>query len=75
MPKEVVELFNAWMWNCPECGRENFVRATHIEREHLAGVFEVEEEDLHFLVYPEMVECSHCDEEFQSTLCGIEEEG
>jgi predicted nucleic-acid-binding Zn-ribbon protein len=74
MTREIVELFNAWMWDCPECGRENFERATHIEREHLSEVFEVEDEDLHFLVYPEMVKCPHCDEEFRSTLCGVKEE-
>ena len=36
MPEpESVELHEAFMWDCPSCGRENFVRAIRVYREDL----------------------------------------
>ena len=76
---EQVELHQAFMYDCPECGRENFVRAIHIETSDeeqddmirlLAGIEDWEEvpDDLHgmFLVAPSNVTCEHCGEELET---------
>ena len=67
---ELVELHQAWMWDCPKCGRENFERAV---------AWEASPEDMQdarealdmpdgttgdFTTQPEEVECKHCKAEF-----------
>lgn len=63
MNREIVELSPAYLWDCPECGRENFQRAiTYIptaeDRENDPNI---PEDDGHFMTRPETVVCRHPD--------------
>jgi hypothetical protein len=70
-----VELHHAWMWDCPECGRENFERAitqvmTKADAEKEAVFLELEGEEAEelkeglmqgaFYLEPDTVTCKHC---------------
>lgn len=74
---EIVELHQAFMWDCPECGRENFERAitaelTDQERIDLLrqmGEFIDElDENVHgeFVAAPCSVTCRFCDHQFRT---------
>jgi len=63
---EKIEMHPAWVWDCPECGRENFARSIVVEMS--------EEESLELKLQsginewgdgfwqtaPSHVECKHC---------------
>ena len=69
-----VELHQAFMYDCPECGRENFVRAINMEippedqedllRELTGNEWDDMPEGMHgiFLMAPVEVECAFCGE-------------
>ena len=58
---ETVELHAAWRWDCPECGREQWVRGIQLETEHLSEEQRDRLEEAEWWVlYPEMVQCKDC---------------
>lgn len=73
MPEERVELHQAFMWDCPACGRENFERAVVSEAPQEEQIAEalasgaVTEEDLaeglegQWVFAPDRVTCKHAD--------------
>lgn len=69
---ERVELRPAYAWDCPECGREHFVRAivpemSPEEIKELRDGFGLEPwETGDFLCAPERVTCTHCQIEFET---------
>lgn len=75
---EKVELIPAFVWDCPECGQENFERAIvpefspeqmqemRLER----GIDPLEDGD--FLVSPTNVECKHCGTSYGCHYFGAE---
>lgn len=78
---EKVELHPAHMWDCPECGRENFCRSIVYHPEpgetmrdvvaHVLGVepFEVPDdmaENSFWMTAPDKVTCAHCGEAFET---------
>lgn len=73
---EAVELHNAYFWDCPSCGQENFGRLIRPEfsEDELAEMREdwgVQPwESGEFLLRPKSVECSRCGEGFV-----VEDEG
>jgi rubredoxin len=72
MTKEEVELLPAYMWDCPECGGENFERGivpemseedkAELREEH--GVVE----DGHWMLMPSKVTCRHCEATFDTKV-------
>lgn len=74
---KTVELNPAYVWDCDECGLENFERARRFEasEEDIAemrdehGVEDWDEGE--FLVAPTAVMCRHCGETFDSKPDGI----
>ena len=74
-----VELHLAHMWDCPECGRENFCRSITKEqtpdekRQTMAKHLEIDPMDVtpdmmqgEWTSAPEEVECAHCSSEFKT---------
>lgn len=64
---ELVELHPASFWDCPECGKENFIRH-FIEEKPQDGnatdiVCQETDDEGHEYVYPipQAVKCIHCD--------------
>lgn len=77
MTNDSVELHQAWMWDCPSCGSENFCRSIRaevtreeaIEAARLAGMvsYDFEPSDSYgceWLSHPDDVVCSKCGELF-----------
>ena len=70
--ENVVELHLAYMWDCHECGRENFARAmvptlTEEELEELRDEHGVQPwETGKFTTGPGQVTCAHCQAVFQT---------
>ena len=65
--KEIVELSPAYMWDCPNCGRENFQRAITVamtDEDRLE--MEVGEEGGYWQSYPDTVICKHCDMKYDT---------
>lgn len=68
--QRMVEVHTAWVWDCDECGRENFERAQTLEADEQEiaemrdeyGVQPWETGD--FVAWPESVTCAHCNETF-----------
>jgi hypothetical protein len=59
------ELHPAFRFDCDECGHENFVRGITLEDEHLSQSQRETLESAEFWVlYPEMVQCDHCETVF-----------
>jgi len=67
---EHVELHQAFMWDCPECGLENFARSVRLELspeeiEEMSENFGVASStDSRFSIIPENVTCKHCEKKF-----------
>lgn len=69
---ERVELRPAFVWDCPECGREHFARAVvpemsperEAEMRNEYGIESWVEGD--FLLAPDRVTCPHCEIEFET---------
>lgn len=66
----LIEIHEAYCFDCDECGRENFFRVVNRETENL----EISEEaqqlkddgwDVSAMFIPESVECEFCKTEFQ----------
>ena len=69
----IVELHQAWSWDCDSCGRENFERALNVDRESLSDEdrFEAEEifgTDAVLVSAPTSVICRHCSAEFDTDI-------
>lgn len=69
-PMQTVELHPASVWDCEECGRENFCRLVRPEFSE-ADLAELKEDhgvEAHetgeFLTFPETVKCQFCFTEF-----------
>jgi hypothetical protein len=71
---KTTELFNAYFWDCDNCGNENFERAIRPEidediMEALAATHNVGDKEPHFLVsIPYQVECKSCKESYKTTI-------
>lgn len=74
-------LYDAWGWDCDECGRQNFALAIYREfpdlKEKAAlyrlskGLDEDDElpegwEEFDCLMFPDQVTCAHCHEDFET---------
>lgn len=79
-----VELVQAFLWTCDECGRDNFERAITIEpesidKDELPFLTNTTQEevadwisgggDCDFLMAPQFVKCRYCDEVFDTSPC------
>lgn len=70
-----VELQQAFLWTCDNCGQDNFERAIACEiskedAEELATRYETEEQmwlDGGWVTRPETVQCGHCGEVYETT--------
>ena len=75
---ESVELRPAYEWTCPDCGQDNFVRCvvSEMSPEEEAELRESSgieaEASGSFVAMPDMVQCRHCDEEFESQHFGLD---
>lgn len=71
-PNKSVELLDAFMWLCPECGKKNFAQAVTIEMsdKDKKEIFSLEPwEDTppgDFLSMPNVVSCVGCKEKFST---------
>lgn len=73
-----VELHNAFVWDCDDCGRENFVRAviaelTKEDVDHMIAEYGGDREEWEtgrWTTRPDEVSCEHCGAEFV-----VEEDG
>ena len=65
-----VELHPAHVWDCPECGIENFCRGVVVELDedgmrHMREEYGIEDAETgDFLMAPEEVVCANCDMTF-----------
>lgn len=62
---EKIEVHSAWMFDCNECGRENFIRG--VRRESVRG--DEGRVDL-YVLYPCEVMCKHCERKYETELSG-----
>ena len=76
---EIVELCPAFVWTCPICGLDHFVRAAVVENPDL--IDELREEagfeawtEGDFMYAPELVTCPHCETEFKTHDMRADEE-
>ena len=60
-----IEVHSAWMFDCNECGRENFIRG--VRRESVEG--DEGRVDL-YVLYPREVMCKHCECKYETELSG-----
>lgn len=79
MPRAKAELHTAYMWDCDECGQENFCRSVECafeeeDREWLAekGI-DMDEEQGNWCTRPTTVKCSKCGTEFEVDEPGIDD--
>lgn len=75
-PAHIAVLHPAYVWDCEECGRENFQRAIVIsEEEKMSSIREMQDDDepgpppemleiMTCCTYPVRVTCKHCNQEF-----------
>lgn len=79
MQKSKIEIRSAYVWDCDDCGRENFERGLVVSprsedalelREELGIPDDVEGE---FCYAPEEVVCKHCNTQFETERMGEEE--
>ena len=67
---ELVELHGAYVWTCPECGRDTFHRGVTIEREQVEAMVPPEQLEAFeayqgsWMTAPSIVTCWHCDKIF-----------
>ncbi|MFA5766410.1 MAG: hypothetical protein WC919_00615 [Candidatus Paceibacterota bacterium] len=75
LAKEIVELAPAYMWDCPNCGRENFQRSitTAITDEDRVEMDLDPCETGCWQSYPNIVICRHCDSQYTTRHVGVEE--
>ncbi len=76
MADEIVELHPAHMWDCPECGRENFCRCVlavvpNEERESFAEKASFDPDMIammqgDFVTAPDEVTCKFCETTFKT---------
>ena len=73
---EKVEMNPAFMWDCPECGRENFARAivpelSDEERMEMCQDYGIDPWDEgNWMTMPEKVTCHACRKEFEAVHYG-----
>lgn len=74
MSREKVELHTAYSWDCPQCGRESFVRAVVVELtpDDVIELLSVYGGDIdywangHWTSRPDDVTCPHCKNSWQT---------
>ena len=77
-----VELHQAFVWDCDECGRENFCRAVVAEfseeqKAEVAEDWDLSPEELRtglWMTRPDEVTCTHCGTTFEAKDVGEETE-
>ena len=71
MITEIVDVHPAWVWDCPECGIENFARSvvsgmTAEEEEIMRETHDLDDSETGFWqTAPLTVECFDCETEFE----------
>jgi len=79
MSQDQVELRPAYVWDCPECGREVFIRGivpemASEEDEELRDEFGIQPyEEGDWVMMPKEVTCSHCKMKFPTLHFGEQE--
>lgn len=66
MPQTSVEIHQAFLWTCDDCGRDNFERAITVSPETIEEWVEGIGEGA-WLRAPDRVTCSHCGTNFETT--------
>jgi hypothetical protein len=70
--EDLVDLFPFWVFDCYECGRENFcngedIALTEEEIEEIRRFYDMDEwEDNDFMVAPRFVKCQYCNTGFEA---------
>ncbi len=60
-----IEVHSAWMFDCNECGRENFIRGVRREAmEDAEGLVNL------YVLYPREVACKFCEQQYETELSG-----
>jgi hypothetical protein len=78
MPQPKVELIPAFMWICPECGHDNFVRAiipemSDSDRQALAGELGLDSDSEHYPMFiPDEATCHTCGGQYETAEFGEE---
>lgn len=75
--KEVVELSPAYMWDCPNCGRENFQRSVLLAMtdEDRLEMDLAPNEVGSWQSYPNIVVCRFCEQQYQTKHISDDGEG
>tara|TARA_R110000868_G_scaffold290125_1_gene550349 strand:- start:60 stop:281 length:222 start_codon:yes stop_codon:yes gene_type:complete len=72
MKLPTVQLNIAWMWDCEDCGRENFERTfvPEVNPERMAELAEEIGDDGETMLcaFPFEVVCEHCGSEFETEI-------
>lgn len=67
MSKEIAELQTAFMWTCPQCGRDHFVRAIHCEMsEEEQTLSRIDYGEGEWVMMPDRVTCPDCKVTFKT---------
>lgn len=76
LANEIVELAPAYMWDCPNCGRENFQRSimTAITAEDRVEMNLDPDETGCWQSYPNIVICRYCDSKYITRHIRTEED-
>lgn len=75
MNSEPVEVFPAYRWDCPDCGREHFERAVvyefaPAERAEMERELDLPIQTGDWMTHPTEVTCSHCNQVFKTKHFG-----
>jgi len=75
LANEIVELSPAYMWDCPNCGRENFQRSimTAITAQDRIEMGLEDNQGGCWQSYPNIVVCRHCDSKYTTRHANTEE--
>jgi uncharacterized Zn finger protein len=60
---DVVDVHPAWVFDCPECGVENFARSVVTELSESDG-----DEGEYYQTAPDLVECYECGTEYRTHI-------
>ncbi len=65
---EEVELRHCWIWDCPECGRENLDRGFVMNEEERQSILKEYDLPQHTILRHGRVACKFCDRVFDVAL-------
>lgn len=63
---ETVELHQAFLWVCEECGTDNFARGVELSPEEVERMGVDPAEDGCYLMAPSEVKCSICEHQYKA---------